>query len=500
MPQSVQCPRCNGAVSVAENAAGARVKCPHCDQSFLAPGIAKSTNDDDDWLVLDDSPVSFSSEPGPTSPPTPPTTGSAPAPPPTGSAPTSPRGSTPPDAPAPGPTLSADDEALLSEFTSDLDDFTAEVEAPPAPIPMSAAAGGAPTTPSGTSTEKAAEEIEYATEYRVTCNICGSFLYARANQAGKTVKCSDCHSPITVPSPPRVRKKSKVNVDDAETFTFNESKKVVPRADPYQKSAKDLLDEASRVEVKKPTPVYDDTPSVGEWAKNVFGIFTDLGVLVHWVGLTVLAAVPAAIAISLESDILMLGLFPAGFFLGVLAVGCGFAILQSVANEESTVSDWPTLDPFSWLGQLFVVVAAASLAAVPAMAICTIMMAPPLLTAAITMFSVYVVLPFVLLSMLDMNSVFVPFSPEVARSVTKCEEAWGGFYFSSGLLFVGLFLLFASTGWMSPVTGATVSIAAGIGVTFAYFSMIGRLAYSIGQAVNAPPMENDIDRTRHIDT
>ncbi len=52
---------------------------------------------------------------------------------------------------------------------------------------------------------------------------------------------------------------------------------------------------------------------------------------------------------------------------------------------------------------------------------------------------------------------------------------------------------------MSPPVAAVVSIVAGVGVTFVYFSMIGRLAYAIGQAVNAPPMKNDIDRTRHSD-
>jgi hypothetical protein len=115
------------------------------------------------------------------------------------------------------------------------------------------------------------------------------------------------------------------------------------------------------------------------------------------------------------------------------------------------------------------------------------------------MLSVYFLFPFILLSMLDMNSAFVPFSPEVARSVTRCEEAWGGFYFSSGLVFVGLFLTFALASTMSPPVAAAISIFAGVGVTFCYFSMIGRLAYAIGQAVNAPPMKNDVDRTRRSD-
>ena len=101
--------------------------------------------------------------------------------------------------------------------------------------------------------------------------------------------------------------------------------------------------------------------------------------------------------------------------------------------------------------------------------------------------------------MLDMNSAFVPFSPEVARSVTKCQESWGGFYFSSGLLFIGLFLGFALASNSTPAVTAVVSIVAGIGVTFSYFSMIGRLAFAIGQAVNAPPMKNEIDRTRQTE-
>ncbi|TWU48392.1 hypothetical protein [Rubripirellula reticaptiva] len=115
------------------------------------------------------------------------------------------------------------------------------------------------------------------------------------------------------------------------------------------------------------------------------------------------------------------------------------------------------------------------------------------------MFSVYTLFPFVLLSMMDMGSPFVPFSAEVACSVTKCQESWGGFYFSSGLLFVCLFLLLASLSTMTPPVGAVIAIVAVIGIAFTYFAMIGRLAYSIGQAVNDPPMKNDIDRSRKTD-
>jgi hypothetical protein len=341
--------------------------------------------------------------------------------------------------------------------------------------------------------------VQYATEYRVTCNICGSFLYAKAAQAGKTVKCPDCHSPLTIPAPPKVRKKFTVNLDEVESFNFEPNTKVERRPDPYQKSAEQLLEEASREETTNSNPRYDDTPSVLEWLKGIFSPFKDPAVLVHLLGLCVLACVPTLIVLNIDSPILVLGLFPAGFFLALLTVSCGLAILESVANDQPAVSDWPTLDPIAWLGHLFLVGAALTFAAVPVWLVCMLVLGPQLLSVAITMFFIYMLFPFVLLSMLDMESPFIPFSSEVARSVTKCEEAWGGFYFSSGLLFVGLFLIFSTASTMSPSAAAVLSLVAGISATFVYFGMIGRLAYSIGQAVNAPPRHDEVDRTRRTD-
>lgn len=500
MPLSLQCPHCNGAASVADNAAGKRVKCPHCEQVFLAPGVSKTANDDDDWLKLDSDPKPKAKATAPVQKPA----SNKPA-------------NTNPTKKPPGkktPNLNPEEEKLLAEFATDLDEFTAEVETPPAPIQNTAAPpsgaplpafDGGPMFTGNQANPQPSEPVgpvepEYATEYRVKCKTCGTLLYAKATQAGRTIKCSDCHSPVTVPSPPRIRQSHSPTLQEAPSFTFEERNIGAPPPDPYKKSATQLLDEAANEEKEQPKTTYDDTPSVKEWLKNIFGIFQDLGVLAHWMGLTLLGSIPVIFALMFENEMLTLALFPAGFFLGVLVVSCGFAILQAVANEENTVSEWPTLDPMGWLGQLFVAIAAACVSAVPAWMICHFTIGPQLLAVAITMFAVYASFPFVLLSMLDMNSVMVPFSPEVARSVTKCEDAWGGFYFSSGLLFIGLFLIFTLASTMNPAAGATIAIAMGVGVAFCYFSMLGRLAYAIGQAVNAPPMKNDIDRTRPTDT
>ena len=94
---------------------------------------------------------------------------------------------------------------------------------------------------------------------------------------------------------------------------------------------------------------------------------------------------------------------------------------------------------------------------------------------------------------------FVPFSPEVGRSVTRCEEAWGGFYLSAALIFFGTFLTFFVASLFAPVAAAAVCIFTATAGAFIYFAMLGRLAKAIGQSVNDAPKQNDIDEVREAE-
>ena len=526
VPKSLQCPRCNGSVSVADDAAGKRVKCPHCEQNFLTPGIAPKSSDeddDDDWLTLNDSPTAdTSSNPAKAAkPPQPASTNVKASPsndaffadtplppikiteapqPGTFSAADDPSAGTKKNR---GPAISTDDEALLSQFT----DTTTSPTAPsPAGNSNAIDAIRALGAASGTGSEirpprnPEAQSVEHESEFRVTCMTCGSMRYVKAADTGKTTTCNDCYSPITIPRPPKVRKQPEINIENAETFSFEQPVTAVRERDPFQKSADDLLAEAAREEEKETSPVYADTPNVMEWLNNIFGIFKDPGVLMHWVVLSVAAAIPTALLLNIETEsmqlLLTLGMMCGGFILGAVTVSCAFAILLSVANHEERVEEWPKTDILQWFDQLILVLAASGLAAIPIWSICFISQCPTMLSVFITMFTIYLLLPFILLSMLDMNSIFSPFSPELARSVSKCQEEWGGFYFSTGLLLIGLFLFIAVTWSMGSAIGMIASIALTIGITFTYFGMLGRLAYSIGQAVNAPAIKNDIDRSR----
>ena len=552
MPDSLLCPRCNRSVSISDDAAGKRVQCPHCEQSFLAPGISNDSNqdeDDDDWLTLDDasgSPDSSSAddnqlqldmpvvpEKRTTKTPFTPevaTSSTDPDPLPTDDddsffAETDlppmhiPEASTTQNAEVksasgsrnpPGPTLSPDEEKLLSAFTE-----TAEEATPPKqPVKSNTLdairALGATAAVSGQSgsnptSSPQAVPTEYASEYRVPCKTCGTVLYAKANQAGTKTKCGDCYSEIIIPQPPKVRKKPEIDIENAQTFDLAESSVgVKDRPDPFRKSADELLAEASREEDDSPSPVYDDTPNVAEWLKNVFGIYKDPSVIMHWLVISFAAALPTALLLSISYEsiqlLLTIGMMVGGLLLGAVTVSCAFAILLSVANGHETVEEWPSLDIFQWFDELILVLGATGIAAIPMWSICFITGSTGLLGVFLVMFAIYLVLPFVLLSMLDMGSVFTPFSPELARSISKCQEEWAGFYFSSGILFICLFLFITVACSVASTLGIVASISLSIFAAFAYFGMMGRLAFTIGQNVQEPPVKKGSDRSAPTDS
>lgn len=443
-----------------------------------------STSDEDDWLRLDELPQPKAPPPIPV-----------------------------PDEPA-VPVPRPSDESYFRDLPGDLtedsaggasqdwDDFTSQVEPPPrppaaprrppAPTPAPAPVPGspAPRPPKA----PAATPTEYASEYRVKCRVCESVTYAKASQAGKSIICHDCGSPIKVPPPPKLRQAAKLDLDAAPTFNLGKSISDRRRdEDPMRKSARQLLEEAERDEPEVKTYRGGDVPDVGQYLAGIFGIFRDLSVITHWVGLSLVGGVPAAIMAAIDMPMLYYVVLPIGVVFGAAVISSAFAILQAVANHEQRVKDWPIFDPPTWLGELLFALAAAAVVAVP-MAVLSHLLQLGLLGVAMTMFAIYALFPFVLLSMMDLNTAWQPFSAEVARSVTRCEDAWGGVYLTSAMLFgiVFLIVITAQSFGMGP-GGALVVTFAFVGATFIYFAMIGRLAYQIGQDVHPPRSGEDAE-------
>ncbi|MGV3486076.1 MAG: hypothetical protein ACO1RT_16790 [Planctomycetaceae bacterium] len=467
----VKCPLCGQQFAAPPGDAGGRVRCPHCHGEVKVAGVSRSVSDDADWLQLDgDLPAT-----APVLHPTSEAIRGAPSLPDSFDAAADPFDI--PDLPPlpsrpamPIPTLSEEDLDALSGYSIDQDQQ-------PAPV-------------------KVVQEAPSDT-FRVKCPTCESLTYARVAQVGKKIRCGDCHSTIVVPPPPKAKTKYVPDIESTKAFTFQDGDNTGEHpkpADPFRKSADDYLRDA---EASMETAPDDDwtVPSLTEWFGGVFGIFRDPAVIVYWLGLTALAAFPAGIAIHYESSIVVMGLFAGGLLFAAITIAHGFAILQAAANGERRVSEWPNVDLWEWLGPLFVAMCAAAVSAGPVWFITQYFWGNSLMTVALTMLSLYFLYPFVLLSMLDEQSVFTPFSVDVSKSVTRSAEQWGGLYLSSAIVFFATFLIFMVASTMSPVASATVSIAVSVAAVFIYFGLIGKLAYSIGQAINAPPMVNDVKRS-----
>ncbi len=485
MTHALQCPRCGRQVTVAEDTPDNRARCPHCERSFVIPGApAGVAEEDDDWLSdeLPEATASFR-PPRPSRPQDDTLPGDSTL-----------SGDSPGLGDSPGPKAGSvsGSDAASSKGSGKGDGGGANRGG----TPRSVAGGHATGKLGGAAAGSRALPIGHETEYRVRCSVCGSVTYAKATQAGQTVKCHDCHTTIKIPPPPKKKVQPVFDAEEGESYRFEERPAAKRPDDPFRKSAEELLRQASESDEDEPEPDFD-VPRIRDWAVSVFGILVQPAVMVHWIVLSLFGGGAAFVALSIGSPILTMGLFPTGVFFGAIVIACGFAILESVSNGEESVEEWPVmLDPTEWLGSLVVALSAVGLVGIPAWVLGQFVFGAGLAAVFVTMGAIYLLFPFVLLSMLDMQSIFTPFSAEVSRSVSRCHESWGWLYFSSGVLFGALFLIFVTATLFTPPVAALLCVIAGVGVTFLYFAMLGRLAYQIGQSLNAAPMENDIELIR----
>ena len=513
---SAACPQCS--LPLPEPPPGqTTIRCSGCGHTvFHAAGIAGDgiagnvgAGDDDDWLTLDDRPVRETQ--------TAPTVNRA--------ADDGPEDVLTLDDASGGSVLDDDDELSLAPAkprgaaspAADLGDLFDDLDLPDQPPPAGArpsSAGARPSLAGGSQTPETAMELtrpaavaggdllsaSNEADYRVKCPICDSVMFVTAAMTGRKIQCSDCQTDIRVPPPPATPPKTKPAtgpVPGGAAAANSPSRPVTDLgdgirlrggpsgerpADPFTKSAGELLDQASREEIEQEDTNYD-VPDVKEWAIGVVSVFKDISVVAHWAILSALGGLAAAVAAMFTEPKFAFLILPFAALFGLFTLACGFAILEATANNSKSVDNWPTVD----FGQLFenalVTGAAALVAGLPIFLVSTFIFGAGLVTTALTMLSIYALFPFVLLSMLDAGSVTVPFSSEVARSFNQCQESWGGLYLSAAAVMGAFFLwLMAATLSESPgIWAVTVSLF--VFVVFVYFAMIGRLAYAIGQSV-----------------
>jgi len=526
----VQCPRCGGALRASAKDAGQRLQCPKCQSTFKVPGNAAASgtpasrsSEDEQWFPLDQSiPQTPSGKSGQRDAVKPTASQSTAAKPaaakpaaatpaaakpatatPTAAKPTSARPTASGPATPPGSQVGPQPTARASVPNNPGKRTTAQE------LPSRAHAGG---VAGFTEAERRAlqgagafddsqDEIPQAfaplpegtgSEYRAKCPVCESIHFVKPSMAGKKTRCGDCLSHFVVPPPPKVVAKPKMDLEKSPTFALSAVEEPKAQSNgPWEKSAAEYLREAENAREEDELPQSYENPDVKKWLEGMFGVFRDPATLVYWFTFGSIGSLPAVAAALMGGDPRF------QFFAALLSllflsfvVTCAFVILETVASGEREIRAWPTFDPVSWFGQSSFAVAAMIVSAAPGLVFGWLVLGGGIGSIATTMLTVFLFFPYILLSMMDNESILAPISTDVSKSATRCKEAWGTLYFSAMLLFIGCLIAQGVADAFLPDAGsAYVRMLIIVGMIFVYFSMVGQLAFQIGRALNAPAAE-----------
>lgn len=304
----------------------------------------------------------------------------------------------------------------------------------------------------------------------VTCPACGTrFKTPRGSRKSET-PCLSCNEPVPIPS----RKGS----SDADGGSSKSPKPGEQKTDVFGAMA----EERFGGEIYRPAfPFLDGTFSFPWYPEGLF----------RWIMLSLGCAITVLLFLVMHWCFSRGGFYArAGYALGFpfgwlsiwtysYAASCASTIISETAAGNDRVEGWADPDWRDWFSDLlslFPSVLAAIALAFGAGKLTEALGGPFWTPAGLALFFL---LPICLLSTIDVNSPFVPFSPLIVKSLTTHGWAWLRFYAASlGLAIVwpGSFILGYQKEpfYAAVVTGPLMSLALLI-----YPRLLGRLAWCI---------------------
>ena len=316
--------------------------------------------------------------------------------------------------------------------------------------------------------------------FRFRCPACESILYVTLDQANCQVRCEDCLTVVRVPQAPPHLVNDQFAVPNRQPETLAQEFPV-PVRDFADRLEERMREDAERVRIES-EKAKRSTGLIG-WFRMVFGILIDPGVLLHMITLMICMSLP--VALTVFQPFYAFGTVP---FIGIaftVLISCGLGIINSVANGFDHVDDWPTIDLFSWLESTFIVGAALVCAITPSLFMATILHSDTLTRVTLMLAGAHLLFPFVILSMLDMQTVLAPISVDVAKGYRDCSGECMTFYVAAAaLIAIGPFY-FANAPYGPVYAGIGTAIA--VLIAFFYFAMVGRLGYALGHFAKEVP-------------
>ncbi len=307
------------------------------------------------------------------------------------------------------------------------------------------------------------------TDFRYPCKVCGTSMYADINEVGNKVRCPDCYTEFSIPSPPPGWNKPKnigpTSLDDGAAMPLAAAEGLgVRTSGPTTSSAEVMMERAAASlaedDEKTRREIYDFEGS--GWAIRNFGFLKDPSAIVialvtgvflggALVGALVIGGMAANSTGELErkesmrgiASNLALAILAAPIFFGALANGV--AVLEAAANQLQRIARWPAFNIGEAMDEVMVVAAAFGIAALPGALLQwfgSSIGVPDILATIVMLLVTWFAFPVLLLSMLDNQAVTEPISQDVIKSMQSRHNAWGAMYMMTAMAFLFLFGLY----------------------------------------------------------
>lgn len=540
-----QCPKCAKRLKAGVAFAGRRVRCPQCSEAVRVPEVATRPEPTpersadkvqeliqdisivpivgvDDWLSLDapvlENPGGDASEVAPKKKPTFVPGASPAANKPAGSKPAASIPASPKqtEVQAAGATNEAPRRSL---FDDDLPDLAALDASPAKPhsvtdiFQLEGLDDLVPKTQPVRPTPRSAPPPKpLGNDYRITCRTCGTPMFVKLDRVGKKVTCSDCHSSFVIPPPPPgwspIKLKTEVEDDGFDVpLAAPELAQSGNTLDSQRTSANEYLDKAKQsIDDEEMDSLYQgDFDTIG-FMNRTFGFLTDPTAIGQMVLYGFLFAGVFALAQFSKTKVDGGG-FEGGGYLLVLFIlttvisiivslpmlSSGLALLESVANHQRRVAEWPSFNIFDNFGEILVILFSLVGSLLPGMLVGGVIGrsgGAEWLMLTGMMGTCFLLFPVLMLSMLDNGSPMQPISGAVITSIPQVPEAWGGYYLKTLVAFSSVMVM-----WFLLLTRSNPVMAAFAGflvpwLLFFTCQQIGTLADAIAEHLSfdfSPP-------------
>lgn len=329
------------------------------------------------------------------------------------------------------------------------------------------------------------------------CSRCQTHLTAPIDRVGESIACPDCNAETRVPRP-RAEDEPKPIAIDAGYDVEAPADTSAMTAGLYEEYAKqtpagyrDMRKRAEEGGKRSGRPEPKGLPVV----TDLFGLFRSRSFLAIWLAISagiaatdgslLLAATMLTMGAGPFGVLAAISFFAMGAMFGLLTfaglAAYGLAVFSQSCEGAPCVEEWPLTIPSEWWGAALQLLLALVVSAAAAGGLAALIDLGGAETGLAVLVSLWLVLPWVLLSQIDSGSMFGVFSPRLLRTVWHAPISWIAFYLVSAL---GAVLWAGSAGLLVSVSPylsiAVAPLTALAGLQYAW--LLGRLAWVAADA------------------